>query len=123
MKITLHLALVVALLCLASCATTGPLSAPIVAGAASLIAVFDQLLAAGVMDPLQHQQAVAGISALEGMVLTAQRGVEVVRAAQAGTLTTGEAATAAGGLAATVLGAIRVWRGPADKGVLAKHAA
>jgi hypothetical protein len=97
-------------LLLTACATNGPI---VGAGAAAVVAVFDQLLADGQIDASQYQAMVGGITSLS-------TSVEAVQKAQAGSLTTGEAATAAGGLAASVLGAIRVWRGPSDKGLLAK---
>ncbi len=92
-------------LLLAGCATH---AGPIAAGVAGSLAVIDQLLAEGVVEPEQAFALRNGIDALS-------RSVEAVQQAQAGTLSEGEAATAAGGLTAAVLGAIRVWRGPATK--------
>lgn len=100
-------AIVFALLVLAACAT-GPVSGPVAAGGAALLAVFDQLLASGTIDPQQYVSLTQGVSAL-------QTTVEAVKEAQSGTLSVETAATAAGGLTAAVLGGIRVWRGPAKK--------
>lgn len=86
---------------LAACATTGPISGPVVAGGAAMVAVFDQLLAGGVIDPMQHHTLVQGVGAL-------QTTVDAVKDAQAGTLTTETAATAAGGLTAAILAAFRL---------------
>ena len=93
---------------LTSCAATGPLSGPALAGAAAMVAVFDQLLAGGVIDPLQHQTLVQGLGAV-------QTTVEAVQKVQENTITVGEGATAAGGLTAAILAGIRVWRGKATK--------
>jgi predicted anti-sigma-YlaC factor YlaD len=105
----LLLLVVAALLC--SCATTGPISGPAVAGAAAMVAVFDQLLAGGVIDPMQHAVLTQGIGAL-------QQTVEAVKDAQAGTLTTETAATAAGGLTAAILAAIRLRHSPGVRALL-----
>jgi predicted small lipoprotein YifL len=104
---TRAIAVILTLLCLAACAS-GPVSAPVAAGAAAVVAVLDQMFASGAMTPVQHLQLVQGVGALDAAV-------HAVQTAQAGTITTTEAATAAGGLAASVLGAVRLWRGPADK--------
>lgn len=94
-------------LLLAGCATH---AGPIAAGVAGSLAVIDQLLAEGVIDPAQGAAIREGIQSL-------QQSVEAVAKAQEGTLTQGEAATAAGGLTAAILGAIRVWRGkPSPRG-------
>lgn len=92
-------------LVLAGCAAH---AGPVAAGVAGSLAVIDQLLADGVVEPEQAFALRNGIDALA-------QSVEAVKQAQAGTLTEGEAATAAGGLTAAVLGAIRLWRGPATK--------
>lgn len=96
--------IVVLCLLLAACAT-GPVSAPLAAGGAAMVAVFDQLLAGGVVDPLQHQTLVQSVQALDG----------AVKAAQSNSVTPETAATAAGGLTAAILGGIRLWRGPSTK--------
>lgn len=98
------LLLVLAVLC-AGCATH---AGPIAAGVAGSLAVIDQLLADGVIDPVQGNALHQGIEAL-------QQSVAAVSKAQEGTLTTGEAATAAGGLTAALVAGIRAWRGPATK--------
>ena len=98
MRPTLLFAL--ALAC-AACATTGPVSGTVVAGAAALVAVFDQLLAAGTLTGEQHQALVAGLTEL-------QRTVDV--AASRPTLGAEEAAGIAGGTTATVLALLRAWQ-------------
>ena len=98
------LLLVLAVLC-AGCATH---AGPIAAGVAGSLAVIDQLLADGVIEPTQGMALHQGIEAL-------QQSVAAVAKAQEGTLTTGEAATAAGGLTAALVAGIRAWRGPATK--------
>lgn len=84
----------------AACAATGPLSGPAVAGAAAMLAVFDQLLASGAMDPAQHQALVDSVRELQ----------RTVDAAQAGALTPEAAAGVAGGTTATVLALLRAYR-------------
>lgn len=95
---------VVAVFCCA-CTTTGPISAPVAAGAAAMLAVFDQLLAGGVITAEQHATLVQSVTALDTAVEAAKRNA----------LTPEEAGVAAGGLTAAVLAAIRLWRGPATK--------
>ena len=90
-------------LLLAGCATH---AGPIAAGVAGSLAVIDQLLADGVIAPEQGAALHGGIEALA-------QSVAAVAKAQEGTLTTGEASAAAGGLTAAVLAGIRAWRGPA----------
>lgn len=99
--------LLVALLLLTACAT-GPVSGPVLAGGAAILAVFDQMLVSGAIDPQQYVALTQGVGAL-------QTSVAAVQEAQSGTLSVETAATAAGGLTAAVLGGIRVWRGPATK--------
>lgn len=101
------LLLVVVALVLVACAT-GPVSGPVVAGGAALLAVFDQMLASGTIDPQQYVSLTQGVTAL-------QTTVEAVKEAQSGALSVETAATAATGLTAAVLGGVRVWRGPAKK--------
>lgn len=101
-----------ALLC-ASCAANGPILG---AGAAAMLVAFDQMLAAGTIEPAQHQALTQGLGSIQSSVATLQE-------AQAGRITTGEAVTALGGTAAGILGAIRVWRGASDKGPLVKRSA
>lgn len=91
-------------LLLAGCAAH---AGPIAAGVAGSLAVVDQLLADGVIEPEQGYALRNGIDALA-------RSVDAVQQAQAGTISTETAATAAGGLTAAVLTGIRLWRGPAD---------
>lgn len=102
--------LALAVLC-AGCATH---AGPIAAGVAGSLAVIDQLLADGVIDPVQGNALHQGIEAL-------QQSVAAVAKAQEGTLTTGEAATAAGGLTAGILGIIQAWRGPSSKSKKLQH--
>lgn len=100
-------------LLLAGCATH---AGPIAAGVAGSLAVIDQLLADGVIAPEQGAALHGGIEALA-------QSVAAVAKAQEGTLTTGEASTAAGGLTAAILGGIRAWRGPATKKLKHQQAA
>lgn len=99
--------LAAACLLLAGCATH---AGPIAAGVAGSLAVIDQLLVADTITPDQAAALRGGFDAI-------QQSVEAVKD---GTLSTGEAATAAGGLTAGILGIIKAWRGPASK--LAKAA-
>lgn len=96
---------VLAVLC-AGCATQ---AGPIAAGVAGSLAVIDQLLADGVIDPTQGMALRNGIDAL-------QQSVAAVQQAQDGTLTTETAAYTATGLTAAIVAGIRAWRGPATKG-------
>ena len=101
------------LLLLASCAATGPLSAPVMAGAAAVLTVLDQLLSSGVIDQVQHYQMSGGIKAMGDTIAAVQQ-------AQGDAITTQEAIYGGGGVVAAVLGAVRALRGPADKGLLVK---
>ena len=100
-------------LLLAGCATH---AGPIAAGVAGSLAVIDQLLADGVIAPEQGQALHGGIEALA-------QSVAAVAKAQEGTLTAGEASTAAGGLTAVILAAVRLMRGPATKKLKHQQAA
>lgn len=106
------LLLALAVLCAGCAAHPGPIAV----GVAGSLAVIDQLLAEGVVEPEQAFALRNGIDAL-------QQSVEAVKAAQAGTLTEGEAALAATGLTGGILGIIKAWRGPATKMVKAAAAA
>jgi hypothetical protein len=64
MTITRIYLLLFAAALLASCHTTGPVSAPIAAGLASAVAILDQLLASGVIDPVQHQQLTGSLQVM-----------------------------------------------------------
>lgn len=91
---------VLACLVVVACAT-GPVSGAAVAGAAAMVAVFDQLLAAGTIDATQHQALVAGLTDLQQQLATA---------ASRPSLGVDEAAGIAGGTTATVLALLRVWQ-------------
>lgn len=78
---------------------------PIAAGVAGSLAVIDQLLVADTISPEQASALRGGIDAL-------QQSVEAVKD---GSVSTDEAALAAGGLTAGILGIIKAWRGPATK--------
>lgn len=111
---TSPLLLLVAVL-LAACASAGPISHQIAVGGAAMVAVFDQLLAGGAIDQMQHFQLTQGITSIDATVDALQKGVEAVEKAQTGAITTGEATAAAGGMTAALLAAVRAWRGPATK--------
>ncbi len=96
------IALFLALLVLAACAS-GPVSGPVLAGVAGSLAVIDQLLASGVIEPAQHDALVGGIQALQGSVAAVQH-------AQAGNLTSGEVTTVAGGATAAAVAIVQTWR-------------
>lgn len=100
-------------LLLAGCATH---AGPIAAGVAGSLAVIDQLLADGVIAPEQGMALRGGIEALS-------QSVDAVAKAQEGTLTTGEASTAAGALTAAILGAVRLMRGKPTKNLKHQQAA
>jgi hypothetical protein len=99
--------LLVVFLLLAACAS-GPITAPVAAGGAAMIAVFDQLLASGEVTPLQHMQLVQGITAIQATA-------EAAKQAGEGALTPETAGVAAGGLAASILGIVRLMRGKPTK--------
>ncbi len=105
----LFLLLLGACLCMAAAScVSGPVSGQVLAGAAAVIAVFDQMLAAGTIDPAQHAALVHGMGGM-------QAAVDAVQESQRGALSPETAAAGAGGLAAAILTAIRVWRGPSSK--------
>lgn len=85
---------------LSACAS-GPISGPAVAGAAAMLAVFDQLVASGTLSPEQHEALVQGMTEL-------RRTVEV--ASSKPTLGPEETAGIAGGVTATVLALLRAWQ-------------
>lgn len=102
-------ALLLLLASLAACAS-GPVSGPVVAGAAAVLAVLDQLLAGGVIDPGQHAQLAAGIQAMQGTITAAEQGVAAVKAAQAGAINTTELVTSLGATAVAVAGGLNAYR-------------
>lgn len=93
--------LALAVLCAGCAAHPGPIAA----GVAGSLAVIDQLLVAGTVSTEQATALRGGIDAL-------QQSVEAVKD---GAVSTDEAAIAAGGLTAGILGIIKAWRGPATK--------
>lgn len=115
MKHTPLFALASALLLTACAGATAAEQTGIIgAGVAGIAAVFDQLLAHGVVTPVQHLQMQHGI---EGIQATVAAAVDAAKAAQvavdstkAGTLTAGETTgmVAAVGTAATV--GLNAWR-------------
>lgn len=66
-----------------------------------MLVVFDQLLAAGVLDSVQHAALVQGLEAID-------KSVKAVEAAQKGSLSVEEASGAAAAIVASVLAAIRL---------------
>ncbi len=103
------------LLLLAACASTAAETTGLLAaGAAGIAAVFDQLLANGVVTPVQHLQMQHGIEGIQATVAAAVDAANAAKVAvdstKAGTLTAGETTgmVAAVGTVATV--GLNAWR-------------
>jgi hypothetical protein len=96
------------LLC-ASCATTGPISEPIVGVGAALLAALDQLLASGVLSPEQYAPIAAGVrgvsQAVAEVATTAQQIKHEVDAAKAAQWSPEAITGLVGGAATVVAGA------------------
>lgn len=106
MKTIRYMAVLAGLLLLAGCTTADTLLGT---GIAATFGALDQMMAGGVITPEQHQAIATGIQGLE------QTNAALIKA-QEGTLTSGEAYAAGGGLIGTALAAIRLWRGKPSKG-------
>lgn len=106
-----HFLLLCLLLSTAACATqAGPIAAGVVGG----LAVLDQLLAAGVLDPVQHFQlsgALRDAATLAQQATTvAQQAQQAADALRAGTLTTEEGVGLASGITAAGVAALNLYR-------------
>jgi hypothetical protein len=94
--------LLIAALIIQAC-HTGPVAASVGAGLAGALAVADQLLQSGAMTADQHGLLVGSLKAID----------ESVRVATSHSVTPEALIASLGGTAATVVGAVRMWRGPA----------
>lgn len=95
------LAILGVLLLLCACASTAAEQTGIIgAGVAGIAAVFDQLMSAGVITPVQHLQIQHGLGDLQNIATSAVQAAESAKAAaasvKAGTLTTEQAVGTAG---------------------------
>lgn len=122
MKNTILLCAIAALLC--ACHGVG--AGPIIGGLAGGIAVLDQLLAGGIIDPIQHHQLA---TALTGVGQVAEQAVTVARAAEAaaahakdGTLSTEEGVGVAAGISGLAVTALNVYRNVTRKAAMAAPA-
>lgn len=108
-----------ALLALAACAMHGPLSAPVAAGAASVLAVFDQMLADQLITPEQYLTLSKGVGSIGDSLTAVQVAVDSARRiaeeAKAGGVSPETLTGGLSGTALAVLAAIRAWRGPSTK--------
>ena len=88
------------LACLLLCACHGVSAGPIIGGVAGGIAVLDQLLAGGVIDPVQHHQLATAFTDVGKLatdaVSVAQQAQVAAQHAKDGTLDLGEGAGLAG---------------------------
>ena len=122
MKNTILLCAIAALLC--ACHGVG--AGPIIGGLAGGIAVLDQLLAGGIIDPIQHHQLA---TALTGVGQVAEQAVTVAKAAEAaaahakdGTLSTEEGVGVAAGISGLAVTALNVYRNVTRKAAMAAPA-
>lgn len=107
-----------AVLLAAACATqAGPIAAGVVGG----LAVLDQLLAAGVLDPVQHFQLTGALR--DAATLAQQASTVAAQAQQAaealrnGTLTTEEGVGIASGITGVGIAALNLYRNATRKGL------
>lgn len=96
------------------CACHGVTAGPIIGGLAGGIAVLDQLLAGGIIDPIQHHQLAASLTELGGLatqaVTTANAAGEAVKHAKDGTLSTEEGVGVAAGITGLGVTALNIYR-------------
>jgi hypothetical protein len=123
MKTNILLFAIVALLL---CSCQGVAAGPILGGIAGGVAVLDQLLAGGVIDPVQHHQLA---TALTGVGQVAEQAAAVAKAAQEaaahakdGTLSTEEGVGVAAGISGLAVTALNVYRNVTRKQALAAPA-
>ncbi|MCA3007059.1 MAG: hypothetical protein INH34_01640 [Phycisphaerales bacterium] len=114
-----NLALLVLAALLGACAAhAGPIAAGLLGG----LAVLDQLLAAGVIDPIQHHQLVQSLqdasTVAKQAVSVAEQAQRAADAIKAGTLTTEEGVGLASGITAVGLAAMNAYRNATRKNVL-----
>jgi len=117
---TKHLSMfaIAALFLLAGCAATGPISAPIAAGGAALLAVFDQLYASGVMDQSQYIQAHAGVQAMQESIGAVSQGLQAVKDVQSHAITPAEGITGVTGAVLAGMAALHKMRNTTRKAAI-----
>lgn len=111
-----------AFVCALLCACHGVTAGPIIGGVAGGVAVLDQLLAGGVIDPVQHHQLA---TALTDVGTLAKQAVDVAGQAQTavqhakdGTLSEGEGAAVAGGITGIGMLGLNLYRNLTRKSAL-----
>lgn len=108
-KLYFHVLLAAVAVLLCACATSGPISAPVIGGVAAALSVVDQLLAAGVIDAAQHAALTGGfqsVAELGAAVDAVKVGVEQAKANGLSPEATGGIAAGAG---ATVIALLKAW--------------
>ena len=112
-----------ALCALVLCSCAGVHAGPILGGIAGGVAVLDQLLAGGVIDPVQHHQlatALTGVGQVAEQAITVAKQAEQAAAhAKDGTLSTEEGVGVAAGISGLAVTALNVYRNATRKQALA----
>lgn len=105
------------------CACHGVSAGPIVGGIAGGVAVLDQLLAGGVIDPIQHHQLATALTSVgqvaEQAVTVAKAAEQAAAHAKDGTLSTEEGVGVAAGISGLAVTALNVYRNVTRKQALA----
>jgi hypothetical protein len=112
-----------AAICLLLCACHGIQAGPIIGGVAGGVAVLDQLLAGGVIDPVQHHQLATALTdvgkvAADAATVAQQAQVAVTHAKE-GTLSTEEGVGVAVGVSGVIAAGLNAYRNMTRKQALA----
>jgi hypothetical protein len=107
-KWTQWAALGVALL-FAACATSGPLSAPVVGGVAAALAALDQLLASGLIDQAQYVALKGGFEGVGEVSVAIDAVRQQVEAVKGGGLSPEATGGIAAGSTAALLALLKAW--------------
>ena len=112
--------------CFLLCACHGVAAGPILGGIAGGVAVLDQLLAGGVIDPVQHHQLATALQSAgtlaEQAITVANTASEAAKHAKDGTLSTEEGVGVAAGISGLAVTALNVYRNVTRKQALAAPA-
>lgn len=105
------------------CATNGPISGAAVGGVAAITAVFDQMLADGLIKPEQYITLNKGIdslnSSIDAVKVATAAANQIATEAKNGGVSPETMAGGLSGTALAVLAAVRAWRGKPTKGAKA----
>ena len=108
------------------CACQGVSAGPIIGGIAGGVAVLDQLLAGGVIDPVQHHQLAAALTGVgqvaEQAITVAKQAEQAAAHAKEGTLSTEEGVGVAAGISGVAIAALNAYRNATRRAALAAPA-